>query len=118
MEAVVIVALVIYAIYRVIQFRKYRKYDVVPRIQVEELEARLASDQKDRVLIADVRSHGYYNVGAERITGPFASSPITWTKRLKTFPKIRTFICTALERAKRPAPGWRIYCGKKDSTRS
>src|SRR5271166_3196617 len=55
MEVVIIVALVIYAVYRVIQFRKYREYDVVPRVQVEELAARLASDQADCVLIADVR---------------------------------------------------------------
>ncbi len=39
-------------------------------------------------------------------------------KRSSIFPKTRTFISTALERAKRPAPGWRIYCRKEDSTRS
>ena len=47
-----------------------------------------------------------------------ASSPTTLKRKSRTFPRTRTFIFTALERAKRPAPGWRICCGKKDSTRS
>jgi membrane protein DedA with SNARE-associated domain len=87
MEAVVAVALLIYAIYRVVQFRKYRKYDVVPRIQVEELESRLASDQKDCVLIADVRSHGYYNAGAERIRGSIRIEPNNLDDEFKNLPK-------------------------------
>src|SRR6266852_1780009 len=41
MEAVVIAALIVYAIYRAVQFRKYRMYRVVPRVQVQELAARL-----------------------------------------------------------------------------
>jgi len=87
MEVVIIVALVIYAVYRVIQFRKYREYDVVPRVQVEELAARLASDQADCVLIADVRSHGYYDVGAERIRGSIRIEPNNLDEEVKNLPK-------------------------------
>jgi membrane protein DedA with SNARE-associated domain len=87
MEVVIVVALLLYAIYRVVQFRKYRKYDVVPRIQVEELAARLASDQKDCVLIVDVRSHGYYNAGAERIRGSIRIEPNNLDEEIKNLPK-------------------------------
>ncbi len=45
MEAVVVAALVLYAIYRVVQYRKHKMYRVVPRVQVQELAARLASEE-------------------------------------------------------------------------
>ena len=118
MEVVVVAAVVAYAIYRVVQFCRHRMYRVVPRMQVQELAARLASQDANRVLIVDVRSHGYYDSGLPGSKVRSASSPTILKKRSRTSPKIRTFIFTALERAKRPAPGWRIYCGKKDSTRS
>src|SRR5580700_2211138 len=63
MEVVIVAALAGYAIYRTTQFRRYKKYRIMPRVQVQELVARLASDEADRVLIVDVRSHGYYDVG-------------------------------------------------------
>ena len=87
MEAVVAIALLIYAIYRFAQFRKYRKYDVVPRVQVQELAARLASDGAASVLIADVRSHGYYNVGSERIKGSLRIEPNNLEEEIKNLSK-------------------------------
>ncbi len=42
MEAVVVTALVVYAVYRIVQYRKHKVYRVVPRVQVQELAARLA----------------------------------------------------------------------------
>ena len=47
-----------------------------------------------------------------------ASNPTILRKRSRISRKTRTFISTVLEHAKRLAPGWRIYCRKKDSTRS
>ncbi len=35
MEAVIVLALIVYAIYRIVQYRKNKAYSVVPRIQVE-----------------------------------------------------------------------------------
>src|ERR1700683_4461192 len=67
MEAVVLLALVAYSVYRVVQYRKNKMYRVVPRVQVEELARRVASEDADRVLIVDVRSHGYYDSGSSRI---------------------------------------------------
>ena len=83
MEVAVIVALVVYAVYRIVQFRKYRKYDVVPRIQVQELASRLAAEGPDRVQIVDVRSHGYYDRGAERIFGSIRIEPNNLEAELK-----------------------------------
>jgi membrane protein DedA with SNARE-associated domain len=87
MEIVVGVAVVVYAVYRIAQFLKYRKYDVVPRIQVEELAARLASEDGDKVQIVDVRSHGYYDGGAERIHGSIRIEPNNLQEEIKTLPK-------------------------------
>lgn len=87
MEVVVIGALVVYAIYRAGQFRRLRKYRVMPRVQVEELAARLASDEANRVLIVDVRSHGYYDIGAERIKGSIRIEPNNLEEEIKNLPK-------------------------------
>ena len=87
MEAVVIVALVVYAIYRAVQFARYKKYRVMPRIQVQELVARMASDEADRVQIVDVRSHGYYDIGTERIKGSIRIEPNNLEEEIKSLAK-------------------------------
>jgi membrane protein DedA with SNARE-associated domain len=87
MEIIVITALVVYAIYRGVQFRKYKKYRIMPRVQVQELTARLASDEANRVLIVDVRSHGYYDVGSERIAGSIRIEPNNLDEEIKNLPK-------------------------------
>jgi membrane protein DedA with SNARE-associated domain len=87
MEGVVIIALVAYAIYRGVQFSRHRVYRVVPRVQVEELAARLASEDAGRVLIVDARSHGYYDRGAERIKGSVRFEPNNLDEEVKNLPK-------------------------------
>jgi rhodanese-related sulfurtransferase len=87
MEVVLISALVVYAIYRTVQFIKYKKYRITPRVQVQELAARLASDDSARVLIVDVRSHGYYDIGAERIAGSIRIEPNNLEEEIKNLPK-------------------------------
>lgn len=87
MEVVIIAALVVYAIYRGAQFSKYKKYRIMPRVQVQELAARLASEHGDRVLIVDVRSHGYYDIGAERIKGSIRIEPNNLEEEIKNLPK-------------------------------
>lgn len=87
MEVAILIALVLYAAYRAAQFLKYRKYDVVPRVQVQELAARLASDQAGRVQIVDVRSHGYYDIGGERIKGSIRIEPNNLDEEIKNLPK-------------------------------
>lgn len=87
MEVILVAALVVYAIYRTVQFGKYRKYRIMPRVQVQELAARLASDEAGRVLIVDVRSHGYYDIGAERIAGSIRIEPNNLEEEIKHLPK-------------------------------
>jgi membrane protein DedA with SNARE-associated domain len=87
MEAVILVAIAAYATYRVLQYRKHKVYRVVPRIQVQELAARLASVDADRVQIVDVRSHGYYDSGAARIKNSIRIEPNNLEEEIKTLSK-------------------------------
>jgi membrane protein DedA with SNARE-associated domain len=76
-----------YIAYRVWLYHKNKVYRVVPRVQVEELARKLASEDKDKVLILDVRSHGYYDAGAARIKGSIRLEPNNLAEELKTLPK-------------------------------
>ena len=87
MEWILTLALIAYAIYRVAQALKYRAYAGVPRVQVGELAALLASDQSPKVQIADVRSHGYYDRGAERILGSIRIEPNNLEEAIKGLSK-------------------------------
>jgi membrane protein DedA with SNARE-associated domain len=87
MEIVVITALLVYAIYRIVKYEKNKPYQIVPRIQVEELARRLASDQANHVLIVDVRSHGYYDAGAARIKNSIRIEPNNLEEEVKNLPK-------------------------------
>ena len=86
-EVVVIAALGAYSIYRIVQYRKNKMYRVVPRVQVEELARRLASEEGDRVVIVDVRSHGYYDGGSARIKGSIRIEPNNLDEEIKHLPK-------------------------------
>jgi len=91
MEAVVVAALAVYAIYRVAQYHKHKMYRVVPRVQAQELAARLASEDAKRVLIVDVRSHGYYDSGAARIKNSIRIEPNNLEEEIKDLPKDKDF---------------------------
>ncbi len=87
MEGVIVVALVVYIVYRIMQYQKYREYDFVPRVQAEELAARLAAGEGDRLQIVDVRSHGYYNPGTERILGSIRIEPNNLEEEIRRLPR-------------------------------
>ena len=78
-----------YVVYRIWVYRKYRLLDVVPRVQVEDLARRVASDAAQRLLIADVRSHGYYDADSERIAGSIRIEPNNLMEEIKNLPKDR-----------------------------
>jgi membrane protein DedA with SNARE-associated domain len=86
-ESVTVIALIAYAGYRVWLYRKHAVYRVVPRVQVDELARRLASEDKDKILLMDVRSHGYYDAGAARILGSIRMEPNNIAEEVKTLPK-------------------------------
>jgi membrane protein DedA with SNARE-associated domain len=87
MEWTIIGALIVYVVYRIMQYQKYREYDFVPRVHAEELAARLAAGEGDQLQIVDVRSHGYYDIGAERIVGSIRIEPNNLEEELKNLPK-------------------------------
>jgi len=84
---VLFAAAIAYIAYRVWVYHKNKVYRVVPRVQVEELAHKLASDEKEKVLILDVRSHGYYDAGAARIKGSIRIEPNNLSEELKALPK-------------------------------
>lgn len=86
-ESVTVIALIGYAGYRVWLYRKHAVYRVVPRVQVEELARRLASEDKEKILLMDVRSHGYYDAGAARIQGSIRMEPNNISEEVKTLPR-------------------------------
>jgi membrane protein DedA with SNARE-associated domain len=87
MEAVVVAALIAYAVYRIVQYRKNKMYRIVPRVQVQELAARLASEDPSRVQIIDVRSHGYYDSGSARIKNSIRIEPNNLEEEIKHLSK-------------------------------
>jgi membrane protein DedA with SNARE-associated domain len=85
-EEVFLVAIVVYIAYRLWLVRKNRVYRVVPRVQVEELIRKLQSEEADRILVVDVRSHGYYDEDAARIKGSIRIEPNNLEEELKRLP--------------------------------
>jgi rhodanese-related sulfurtransferase len=47
----------------------------------------LAAGEDDRLQIVDVRSHGYYDIGAERIRGSIRIEPNNLDEELKNLSK-------------------------------
>jgi membrane protein DedA with SNARE-associated domain len=88
-EVIFGIGLAVYIVYRIWIYRKYRLLDVIPRIPAEELAKRLASDAAANMLIADVRSHGYYDADSERIAGSIRIEPNNLVEEVKHLPKDR-----------------------------
>jgi membrane protein DedA with SNARE-associated domain len=84
---VLLVLLVAYAIYRTALFFRYRSSGLVYRVGVEEVALRLASAGKQDVILADVRSHGYYDPGTKRIAGSIRIEPNRLAEELKVLPR-------------------------------
>jgi hypothetical protein len=73
-EYVIAIAVAAYIGYYAWLYWRQRAYKIVPRVPVEEVERQLAADA-ERVLIVDVRSHGYYDPGAVRIRSSIRLEP-------------------------------------------
>lgn len=89
-------AAVAYLVYRVRDYFQHRGARDVPRVTVAELAQHLASAGKDEVLVADVRSHGYYDADAERIQGSVRIEPNHLEEEIKQLPsdKLIFLYCT------------------------
>ncbi len=78
-------AIAVYIGQRIYRARRNRRFRNIPRVSVDDLAARL----DDGILIADVRSHGYYDAKAERILGSIRIEPNRLPEILPTLPKTR-----------------------------
>lgn len=84
---ILVIGAIVYIVSRIWLLRKNRVYRVVPRVQVQELMVKLSSDEAYRVLVVDVRSHGYYDEDAARIKGSIRIEPNNLEEELKKLPK-------------------------------
>lgn len=86
-ELVVAAAVLAYIVYRLVLFVRNRRYRIVPRVQVQELAAKLKAEAVGTLLVADVRSHGYYDSGTQRIQGSIRLEPNNLDEEVKGFPR-------------------------------
>jgi membrane protein DedA with SNARE-associated domain len=88
-EVVFGVGLAVYVVYRIVIYRRYRLLDTAPRVSAAEVGHRLASAAPGSILIADVRSHGYYDADSERIAGSVRLEPNRIEEEVKVLSKDR-----------------------------
>jgi membrane protein DedA with SNARE-associated domain len=86
-EIVVITAAIAFSVYRFSLYWKHRADRIVPRVQVAELAAKLQTQYAERILLADVRSHGYYDPHADRIRGSIRLEPNNLSEEVKELPR-------------------------------
>jgi membrane protein DedA with SNARE-associated domain len=79
--------LVVYIGYRVWLYAKNRLDRSVHRVPVSEVVARLNKNGGSQIVIADVRSHGYYDPDAQRVRGSIRLEPNNLDSALETVPK-------------------------------
>jgi len=82
----IILALVAFAAYRILQYLRLRVHGAPPKVGVQEIALRLASEGGKEFILADVRSHGYYDAGTQRIAGSIRIEPSQLANELKTLP--------------------------------
>jgi membrane protein DedA with SNARE-associated domain len=85
-EWLLAVAFLAYLGYRVWNFVRHRKGSTAPRVNADEVAARLSRDPGS-MLIADVRSHGYYDPDAQRIRSSFRLEPNNLDAIVETLPR-------------------------------
>ena len=85
-EYVAVALVVLYVVRQVVLYQKERVYKLVPRVEAEEVAARMASED-DNIFVADVRSHGYYQADASRIKGSTRIEPNALPLSMVNFPR-------------------------------
>jgi hypothetical protein len=84
---VIFVVVIGYFCYRAWLFARYRLSSFVPRVPVSDVEARLKLEGAPDVIIADVRSHGYYDQGEKRVQGSIRIEPNNLDAFIETLPQ-------------------------------
>ena len=86
-EILLLVVAIAYFAYRIWAYRQQRVYRIVPRIEIGELAQLFNSDERERMIIADVRSHGYYDPDAYRIHGSIRIEPNNLDAEMDNLPR-------------------------------
>ncbi len=81
------IGIVGYVAYRAWLYGKYRLDRFVPRVTASEVAARLMKGAPTQIVIADVRSHGYYDAGALRVRGSIRLEPNNLDEALEALSK-------------------------------
>jgi len=81
------IGILAYVAYRAWLYGKYRLDRLVPRVPVSEIAARLMKGAPTQIVIADVRSHGYYDPGAQRVQGSIRLEPNNLDEALEALSK-------------------------------
>ncbi|MGB7624536.1 MAG: VTT domain-containing protein [Terriglobia bacterium] len=77
-----------YAVHRFRIYSKNQLYREVPRVSVQQLAEKLSDPNWSKtILIADSRSHGYYEDGARRIKGSTRIEPASISEQLEKLPR-------------------------------
>jgi membrane protein DedA with SNARE-associated domain len=84
---VVFLGLVAFVSYRAWLFGRQRLNRFVRRVSVKDLEARVKMEGAPEIIIADVRSHGYYDEGEQRVQGSIRIEPNNLDAFIETLPK-------------------------------
>jgi hypothetical protein len=87
LSEVLLIAALAYIAYKVWYYAKHKPDRLVPRVQVQQLTEKLLEEDKEKVLLVDVRSHGYYDSNAQRIKGSLRIEPNQLSEELKTLPR-------------------------------
>lgn len=105
--SVVVLALLSYLLVRVVLLVRGRRYSGIARVTAMELRERLENpDPAKPIVIADVRSHGYYDPGMQRIKNSIRIEP---SRLLPEFDALRETIA--------PVCDIYVYCScKGDAT--
>ncbi len=85
-EVLVLAALFVYLGHRLRYFWKDRSLRYAPRISVKELAEKISANRAG-ILVADTRSHGYYDRGASRIKGSIRLEPNNLLEEMGWLPK-------------------------------
>src|ERR1019366_6362240 len=92
---VIVLLVVAYAISILVFAIKARKYDKIQKISAEDLKERVEALGHDRlVVIADVRSHNYYDPGMQRIKNSIRVEPTRLKEELEA---LRAFMAPECE---------------------
>ena len=87
-EILLLLGLAAYVVYRIWGYHQQRIYRIVPRVGIEELAQLFNnSEERERMIIADVRSHGYYDSGANRIHGSIRIEPNNLDEEMDKLPR-------------------------------